>query len=151
VTIPGVPVSPGIPPLEHAARDAIHAARSRVDALTRGNLPFPVRELSGEEKEAALRDAATQACKFCSALHPGASTAACPRLATFKLNGDGDVTEGSFWPEGAVETVTEIRDGRVVSEVHRTRSEWDTSRVVFVQDVAEEEPGEGGEDGAHPA
>ncbi len=148
MTTPGVPVSPGLPLLESPARDAIHAARSRMEALTRGSLPFPVKDLSSEEKEEALKGAAESTCQLCGGIHPAPNTPACPRIATFKLNGDGTLVEGSFWPEGGVETVTEIRDGKVVSEVRRTRREWNTDRVVFAADLAEEEDGEGG---AHPS
>jgi hypothetical protein len=138
-----------MPLLENPARDAIGMARSRVEALTRAQLPFPVKALSEEEKAGALRDAATAACRFCAALHPGASTAACPRLATFKLNGDLDVTEGSFWPSGATETVvTTNAEGNVLSVTQTSRSDWDLSRVVFADDLAEEE--EAGDDGVHP-
>jgi hypothetical protein len=149
VTSPGVPVSPGLPLLEGPARDAIGMARSRVEALTRAQLPFPVKTLTEEEKAGALRDAATAACRSCAAIHPGASTAACPRLATFKLNGDFDVIEGSFWPSGATETVvTTDGSGKVLSVTQTSRSDWDTARVIFIEDVAEEEDGG---DGAHPA
>ncbi len=149
MTVPGVPVSPGLPLLEGPARDAIGAARSRVETLTRAQFPFPVKTLSEDEKAEALKDAATAACRFCSAIHPGASTAACPRLATFKLNGDFDVVEGSFWPSGATETVVVTDgDGKVLSVTQTSRSDWDTARVVFAADLAEEEDGG---DGAHPA
>jgi hypothetical protein len=143
VTSPGVPVSPGFPLLEGPARDAIGMARSRVDALTRVQPPIPVKALTAEEKETALKDAAAAACRFCAAIHPGASTAACPRLATFKLNGDLDVTEGSFWPSGATETVV-VTDGagKVLSVTQTTRNDWDVTRVVFADDLAEEEDGE---------
>ena len=144
MTAPGVPVSPGLPLLEGPARDAIVMARSRVDALTRAQLPFPVKTLSGEEKAEALKDAATAACRFCAALHPGASTAACPRLATFELNGDFDVVKGSFWPSGATETVVVTDgDGKVLSVTQTSSSDWDTTRVVFAADLAEEEDGAG--------
>jgi hypothetical protein len=138
-----------MPLLEGPARDAIGMARSRVEALTRAQFPFPVKALSEEEKAGALRDAATAACRFCSAIHPGASTAACPRLATFELNGDFDVIKGSFWPSGATETVvTTDGSGKVLSVTQTSRNDWDTTRVVFADDLAEEE--EAGDDGVHP-
>ena len=140
MTHPGVPVSPGIPPLEGAARDALRMAQDRLGALT-GPPAFPV--LPKKEREEALKDAATAACDFCASFHPGASTAACPRLATFKLNGDGKVTEGSFWPSGVTDSAIQTDgDGAVVSVVHKVASQWDVSQVVRVADVAEED-GEG--------
>lgn len=146
MTIPGVPVSAGYPPLEHAALDAISAARSRIGALTRGALPFPPPSLTAEEKESALKDAASAACRFCASLHPGASTAACPRLATFKLNGDGQVVEGSFWPSGASDEEYVLNGKNEVMRVTvRRRSDWDTSSVVAAADLAEEE--DEGDDG----
>ena len=149
MSTPGAPVSPGLPLLEHAARDAIHTARSRLDVLTRGSFPFPVKELSGEEKEEALKSFATSACRFCASQHAGASTAACPRLATFKLNGDGDVIEGSFWPSGGTDSVVETDgDGKVRSVTYRAHAEWDVTQVVSAAELAEEETGESG---AHPA
>ncbi len=151
MTTPGVPVSPGLPLLEGPARDAIHAARSRMEALTRGSLPFPVKDLSEKEKEEALKGAADATCQLCGGIHPAPNTPACPRIATFKLNGDGKLTEGSFWPDGGHESVVETDgDGNVRSVVYRTRSEWPTDRVVFPSELAEEGE-EAGEGGAHPA
>lgn len=112
---------------------------ARARAFPGGVPPYPP-QLSTEQKEQALREAAQQACRFCATIHPGASSPACPRLATFKLNGDFEVIEGSFWPDGVSETVTGLDgNGNVVSVTQRTRSEWDTSRVVAPADLAEEE------------
>ena len=136
MTTPGVHTSPGLPPLEEPARAALRAAQERLAGFThRPPLPMP-----REEREEALKDAADTACLFCSAWHPGASTPACPRLATFKLNGDLKVIEGSFWPDGASESAIET-DGNGVPKVvtYRVSSSWDTSRVVPVTDVAEED------------
>lgn len=77
----------------------------------------------------------------CASFHPGASTPACPRLATFELNGDGKVIKGSFWPDGATEDAIETDgEGKVRTVTHHRSSSWDTSRVVAVADVAEDEP-----------
>lgn len=122
-------------------------ARSRIDALTRGAPPVP--PLSAGEKEQALKDAASQACRFCASLHPGASTAACPRLATFKLNGDGAVIEGSYWPSGVSEEEIVLNGkGETVQTTLRRRSDWDTSSVVAAADLAEEEDEGNGDDPA---
>lgn len=140
MTIPGVPVSPGFPPLEHPAQDAIHAARSRLDTLTRGKFPFPVKELTGEEKEEALKEAAQSSCQLCGGIHPSPNTPACPRIATFECNPDGKIVRGTFWPSGVTESVVKTdAEGNVLSVVHTTRSDWDTSRVVFIEDVADKE------------
>ena len=150
MTNPGVPTSPGFPALDHTAQQAIAMARSRVDALTGGRFPLPVKKLSDEEKADALKSAKERACRFCAAFHAGASTAACPRLATFKLNGDGDVVEGSYWPEGVTDSeVTMDAQGNTVSVTHHEHQGWNTSRVVFVSDVADDEAGEDVADGAH--
>lgn len=149
MTTPGVPVSPGFPPLERPARDAIGAARSRIETLTRGAFPFPVKALSDEERAEALKDAADSSCQLCGGIHPAPNTPACPRVATFECNPDGKIVRGTFWPSGATESVVKTdAEGKVVSAVHTVRSEWDTSRVVFIADVAEED---NGDDGVHPA
>src|SRR5262249_26448448 len=131
--------SPGFPPLEHTAQSAIAAARSRVDALT-GRAPgFPV--LSPEERKEALEAAGNGgAGTFCASLHAGASTAACPRLATFELNGDGKVVKGSFFADGVIhEEVITDADGKIVQRTTTCHSDWDTSKVLAVADAAEEE------------
>jgi hypothetical protein len=143
VTHPGVPVSPGYPPFEGPARDALRAARGRIGAAA-GERPF-LPPMGREEREEALESAASAACRFCAGFHPGASTPACPRLATFKLNGDGMVIEGSYWPDGVTEETVETNGaGQVVTVISRTASQWDTAKVVAVADVAEEEAEDGG-------
>ena len=153
MTNPGVPTSPGFPALDPVAQQAIRAAQSRLDVLTRGKFPFPVRQLTEDEKAEALKTAKDDACKFCAALHPGASTAACPRLATFKVNNDGIVIEGSFWPEGVTDSeITMDGQGNVTSVTHREHVGWNTARVVFVSDVADDEAeGDEAANGLHPA
>ena len=144
MTHPGVHVSPGAPPLEGAARQALLAAQQRLDTFT-GHPRFPV--MTREEREEALAAANDTACTFCASIHPGASTPACPRLATFKLNNDGKVTEGTFWPDGASESAIEMDgEGKVRAVTHHRSSSWDTSRVVPVADIAEEAPEDGDSD-----
>ncbi len=143
MTTPGVPVSSGFPLLEHPALDAIRAARLRAGPL----LPPP---LSTEEKEEALKDAKDATCFFCGAFHAGPNTPACPRIATFRLNGDNAIIEATFFPDGGEETVTEYgKDGEVVSVVVRRTPSWATGRATFVADLAEKE--EAGESGDDPA
>jgi len=117
VTYPGQ--SPGFPPLDPAAQSAISAAQERLAVLTRQRVQLPGRPLSSTEKDEALLAAAGSACVLCGGIHPGAGTPACPRVATFELNGDGTVIRGSFWPEG----------------------QWDTGKVVFPADLAEQDEG----------
>jgi hypothetical protein len=138
----GVPTSPGVPPFEHAAQQAIAAARSRVEAFTRPRPP-----LTPQEREDALKAAEDGGtCRFCASFHPGASTPACPRLATFELNGDGTVIRGSFWPEGVTDAAVELDgEGNVRAVTFHQHSEFDTSQIVRAADAAEVD---GGEDNA---
>lgn len=135
----GVPTSPGIPPFEHAARQAIDAARARVEGFTR---PRPI--LTPAEREDALKRADEgETCRFCAAFHAGASTPACPRLATFELNGDGQVIKGSFWPEGVSDAAVELDgEGAVRAVTFHKHDEWDTSQIVRAADAAEEDGSE---------
>jgi hypothetical protein len=134
VTHPGVPTSPGIPPFEQAAQSAIAQARARVEGFTR---PRPI--LTPEEREDALKAVdGKETCLFCGALHHGASTPACPRLATFELNGDGAVIKGSFWPEGVSDAAVELDgEGKVRAVTFHRHDEYDTSQIMRAADAAE--------------
>lgn len=143
MTNPGVPVSPGIPPLEHAARDALRAAQDRLAGFT-GQPFFP--PMPAKEREEALESAKDTACRFCASFHPGADTPGCPRIAKCKLNGDGVITEVEFWPhEMATSAIETDGDGKVRAVTHHQTSGWDAGRALRVQDAAEE-PEEGEED-----
>jgi hypothetical protein len=128
-------------------------ARSRLEALTHGKFPLPVKQLSDEEKAEALKTAKEEACRFCAAFHAGASTAACPRLATFELNNDLDVIKGSYCPEGVVDSeITMDGQGNVTGVTHHEHVGWNTGRVVFVSDVADDGEAESEvANGLHPA
>ncbi len=105
----------GIPPLEVAANTVIRDVQR---AVTRPTAPAtPVQSLTDVEKNEAY-DVVKKgfSCVFCAGIHAGASTPACPRLSSGKLNGDGVVTEFTFWRHG----------------------QWDTSRVIFVADLEDE-------------
>ncbi len=143
MTTPGVPVSPGIPPLEHAAQAALRAAQDRLGVFGR-----PVRPpMPREEREEALKDAGETACGFCASFHPGADSPACPRIAECKLNGDGKITEVKFWPEAVSTSAVETDgEGNVRAVTHHQTSGWDAGRAVRVQDAAEED-GEEDSDG----
>lgn len=105
--------------LEEAAQQSIAAARQQQPRFPPGYEPFP---LSPEEKaEAANEPAALVACGLCAGYHHMPGTAACPRLASFELDGDGKLKSGTYWP------------GR----------KWAKGHVVFVADTKEKEGGDG--------
>lgn len=113
----------GRPPLENAASSVLAAARGRMG----GQRPFapalPPQKLTPEQQAEALDIISKGAgCRCCAGIHPG-DEMACPRLASFELDGDGNVRAGSYFADGS----------------------WDRSSVVFATDAAEEESA----DGAH--
>ncbi len=62
--------------------------------------PRRARRLSAQERAlAAERIASGERCMCCGGLHAG-DELACPRLASFRLNADGHITEGTYWPPG---------------------------------------------------
>ncbi len=99
----------GQPPLEGVAQDVLAQARQQ-------SRHRPVPPLTPAEKAEAGKVAAAKLyCGFCAGSHASPSTAACPRLASVKMNADGTVTEATFWP------------GR----------KWAKGRVVFIEDQVE--------------
>lgn len=91
------------------------AAHSVITGTQRIFSSTPRLPLTQEEKTEAKKVAQDGGvCLFCGAIHVGASTPACPRLASGKLNGDGAVTEFTYWRE------------------------WDTDRVVFPEDIEDD-------------
>lgn len=113
MTLPGGPTMP----LDVAATHTIRETQARL-----GLAPVMPRAPLTDKERRDASDLFKQGavCAFCAAIHVGASSPACPRLASGKLNGDGAVVEFAFWPDG----------------------QWDQSRVVFAADVAEEEGGD---------
>lgn len=83
--------------------------------------PFAARKpvtLTDADKAAiadALANGGQGLCAACGAIHVKPSTPACPRLATWELNGDGSLKAGSNWPDGW----------------------WDSSRVLYPEDASE--------------
>jgi hypothetical protein len=139
VTTPGVHRSPGVPPLENAARDALRAAQVRLSGFARPPFPMP-----REEREEALEEAKSTACKYCASWHPGADSPACPRIAECKMNADGTILEVKFWPEAISASAIETDgEGKVRAVTHHQTSGWDAGRALRVQDAAEEDDGEG--------
>lgn len=116
MTTPGVPASHGRPLLESAAEQAISAARARAGIGQAPRFPFPQRHKLTEQDREAAKEAAKAACTLCGGLHAGPNTPACPRIRTFKLDGDGRVVEGEFWQDGM----------------------FDAGRILFVADALDE-------------
>lgn len=108
MTVPSLNQSP------HSQLDlAALAAVNNAQRLLHGAPRLPVSREDREELEKVAEDGGL--CRFCAGIHAGASTPACPRLAGGKLNGDGDVTEFTFWPT------------------------WDASRVIYPEDVEDDD------------
>jgi hypothetical protein len=149
MTYPGVPTSPGFPPLEGVGQQAIRMAQDRLGVLTRGQFPLPVRKLSDEEKTEALKSAKDDLCLLCGGLHAAPNTPACPRLATFECNPDGRITKGSFWPDACDSAIDLDKDGNVLGVHHEIHRNWNTDRVVFIEDITD--AGEDEANGAHTA
>ena len=114
------PVQPGSrtgPALEQAAQDTLAATRPRPRfTAPPGYEPVP---LSAEERAEAQQDTAGRVCGLCAGYHHMPSTAACPRLASFELDGDGKLKSGTFWPG----------------------TKWAKGRVVFYEDTKEDDDG----------
>ena len=113
MTTPGGYGGRGAPPLDYAAQSAIGSVRPQANPWLRGQPPRP--SLSEEERAEAQKS--SEVCRFCIGIHKMANGPGCPRLATFKLNNDGEVVEGTFWPG----------------------KKWAKGRVVFVADAHEED------------
>lgn len=122
---------PGYTPRHYSAAGIIGAARQ---SGTRPSLPSSAvpfarperRELTDADRQAiaeALENGGQGLCSACGGIHVKPSTPACPRLATFEVDGDGRLKAGSFFSDGF----------------------WDTSRVQWPEDASE--PAEGGTGG----
>lgn len=99
--------------LDAAAGQVIGTARTAMDPRMLCRPP----PLTKDEKADARKMPDANVCAFCLGLHKFPSGPGCPRLATFKLNGDGDVIEGTFWPG----------------------TKWAKGRVVLIEDTHEDE------------
>lgn len=101
--------SAGQPPFERAAADTLATVRGE-----RRRPATPV--LTPEEKaEADKVELSKLYCTLCGGAHALPSTTACPRLASFELDGEGKLRAGSFWA------------GR----------RWAKGRVAFIEDLHE--------------
>ena len=111
----------GRPPLENAASSVLAAARGRMGPRHAYPQAAPPQKLTPEQQAEALDIISKGAgCRCCAGIHPG-DEMACPRLASFELDGDGNVRAGSYFADGS----------------------WDRSSVVFATDAAEEEKPDG--------
>ena len=87
------------------AREVIAQARQRVQPqqplIPPALLPKPDRPALTDADRKALGDliAANGACELCGGVHAGLELA-CPRLASFELDGDRKVRAGTYWPPG---------------------------------------------------
>jgi hypothetical protein len=108
----------GEQPFDRSGADVIGAMRAALG----GQQPYH-RALTEQERSEAQQQ--PQRCLLCAGIHAGMSTPGCPRLASFKLDGDGKITEGTFW-EGTA---------------------WAEGRVIFAEDAAEESSEEEAGDG----
>jgi hypothetical protein len=119
---PGAPATPGRAPLDGAAAAVIASARQRITG-TRTFPPAPAKALTDEERAEALDTISKGGgCACCGGIHAAADHG-CPRLASFRLDGDGKLTEGTYFPDG----------------------QWDPERVIFADPKGETD------DGPHPA
>jgi hypothetical protein len=114
----------GQPGWQREPRVTLQAARQRAERTggTHRKPPPADRrrpDLSPEERaEAAKIIGGGGGCHLCGGLHAG-DELACPRLASFRLDGDGKITEGAYWAPG----------------------EWeDPERVILAEDASEPEP-----------
>ena len=101
------------------AREVIAQARQRVapqkPLIPPALMPKPERPELTDADRRALGDliAANGACEHCGGIHAGLELA-CPRLASFELDGDRKVRAGTYWPDGG----------------------YDTSRTIFAEEAS---------------
>lgn len=88
----------------HAASPTLSAARARMGTPSRANGPrFPrqARRLGAELRQQISAQFTEGAyCQLCGGIHAGLSMPACPRVASFELDADGQLKSATFWPDG---------------------------------------------------
>ena len=108
--------SAGQPPFEDQAAHSIAAVRGE------RRRPVPPPPLTEDDKaEAAKVGQAGLYCGLCGGAHAMPSTPACPRLASFELDGEGKLKAGTFWPG----------------------LKWAKGRVALIEDLHEKESADG--------
>ena len=101
---PGTPASGP----QFLAREVIAQARQRVapqkPLIPAALMPKPERPELTDADRRALGEliAAKGACEHCGGVHAGLELA-CPRLASFELDGDRKVRAGTYWPPGMLQ------------------------------------------------
>lgn len=116
MTSPGA--SRGQPAFDQTAQDVIAATRGQPRYI-RPDFYEPA-AITAEDK-AEGEKAKDRICGLCAGVHPLPGTAACPRLVSVELDGDGKIKAATF----------------------RTDQKWQ-SRVVLAEDLAEEGEPDGG-------
>jgi hypothetical protein len=110
------------PPFDPVASEVLGRMRGAMQPQ-RPMVPLTPEERAEAEQAAADRG---KVCRFCIAIHPLPNGPGCPRLLTFKLDGDGNVIEGTY----------------------RADDLWQ-ARVVLVEDAHEEGTEQEAGDGSH--
>jgi len=91
-------------PGRHAASATIGASRARIGVPSRANGPrFPrqPRRLGAELRDQiSAQFTEGSYCQLCGGIHAGLSMPACPRVASFELDADGQLKSAVFWPDG---------------------------------------------------
>jgi len=106
--------SQGAPAFDALAQDVIAEARGD----RRRYVPPPQAEPPLTEQEKAEAEKAARAalvCRFCLGFHALPNSPGCPRLASFRLDGDGAVVEGTLlggtkWAEGRVVFLADVKE-----------------------------------------
>jgi hypothetical protein len=90
-------------PGRHAASATLGAARAKIGSPRPSGPRFPrqPRRLGAELRQ-QIADQFTEGayCQLCGGIHAGLSMPACPRVASFELDADGQLKSAVFWPDG---------------------------------------------------
>jgi hypothetical protein len=91
---------------QYLARETIAAAQRRIappqPVIPPALMPGPERPALTDADRQALGEliAAKGSCEHCGGVHAGLELA-CPRLASFELDGDRRIRSGTYWPPGS--------------------------------------------------
>lgn len=90
-------------PGRHAASATLGAARAKIGTPRPSGPRFPrqPRRLGAELRQQIAEQFTEGAyCQLCGGIHAGLSMPACPRVASFELDADGQLKSATFWPDG---------------------------------------------------
>ena len=90
-------------PGRHAASATLGAARAKIGTPRPNGPRFPRQSRRlGNELRQQIADQFTEGayCQLCGGIHAGLSMPACPRVASFELDADGQLKSAVFWPDG---------------------------------------------------